>query len=673
MKHIILFLLLIYSISATATDYYISATGSDSNNGTAPETPWQTLGKVNTFTGYMAGDNLLFKKNDGWAGILIVKQTGLSGSPITYGTYGTGATPTITGFTTVSLWTNLGSNIWESTNAVSTLITCNVVSINGENTAMGRTPNIDGIYTVNSHSGNTSLTSSELTGTPDWSGAMAVIRKERWDWVRSNITSQSGSTISTTDEQSAYTTRDGFGFFIQNDVRTLDVQNEWYFNPTTKKIRIYSSAEPVNVKVGSTSCTLRIKGKNYINIDGLKFEGANDTLLNANTTNYLNLQNCTFSFSGNRGAILSNADNCTINLCSFDNCATNAIFPDGTSDNLDVTNNNIANIAMLIGAMRLYPSAISSYATNSLIKNNVINTVGYSGIAPVKDSTIQVVQNNYIINSMLVLDDGGGIYTRGDFGDMTGTLIDGNVIVNARGYNKGTIDPPTASMACGVYLDIYSQGVVISNNSIYDCGRDGIFLSRSKLNTITGNTCYANGESGITFTDYTTLGKTVSNAMNNNKFVETKGLQQTARFKSSINDTPLFLSSSDNNYFVSLPANKLIYVGQPDQYSGGNDKKTLSQWKTFSGKDNNSKEAPFAISLESDFRFEYNATATQKTVTLDQNYRDLVTNSDHLSVTLDPYSSIILLKHAPYASSSGRKDLMYHGKKLHFNGKTLRY
>jgi hypothetical protein len=39
---------------------------------------------------------------------------------MTFGAYGTGANPIITGFTTVSSWSNLGGNIWESTSAVST-------------------------------------------------------------------------------------------------------------------------------------------------------------------------------------------------------------------------------------------------------------------------------------------------------------------------------------------------------------------------------------------------------------------------------------------------------------------------------------------------------------------------------------------------------------------------
>src|SRR5205823_2520641 len=87
------------------------------------------------------GDNVLFNRGDVFYGRIIINKSGASGSPITIGAYGTGANPVITGFTTVSSWTSLGSNIWESSNTVSTLSTANIVVINGVNTAMGRYPN----------------------------------------------------------------------------------------------------------------------------------------------------------------------------------------------------------------------------------------------------------------------------------------------------------------------------------------------------------------------------------------------------------------------------------------------------------------------------------------------------------------------------------------------------
>ena len=159
---ITLILFLLYSRTVTATIYYVSNSGNDSNSGISTSSPWQTLTKVNT-TLFFAGDQILFQRGDTFYGSLTIKQSGTSDKPITFGAYGTGANPIITGFTAVTAWTNLGGNIWESTNAVSKLLTCNMVTINGVNTAMGRYPKITdtakGYLTVQSHPKQTSITS----------------------------------------------------------------------------------------------------------------------------------------------------------------------------------------------------------------------------------------------------------------------------------------------------------------------------------------------------------------------------------------------------------------------------------------------------------------------------------------------------------------------------------
>ena len=109
----------------------------------------------------------------------MVNQSGLSGNPITYGAYGTGANPVITGFVTIDSWKSLGGNIWQSASAASTLPSCNIVIINDVNTAMGRTPNTN--YWTYSSSTSSSITSSSLNAsTTNWTGAQVVIKKERY-------------------------------------------------------------------------------------------------------------------------------------------------------------------------------------------------------------------------------------------------------------------------------------------------------------------------------------------------------------------------------------------------------------------------------------------------------------------------------------------------------------
>ena len=82
--------------SLNAADYYIDPAGNDSNSGTTPATPWQSLGKVNGMV-FQPGDNVLFKRGGTWFGTLSPQGSGNSTSQITLGAYGAGAKPLING------------------------------------------------------------------------------------------------------------------------------------------------------------------------------------------------------------------------------------------------------------------------------------------------------------------------------------------------------------------------------------------------------------------------------------------------------------------------------------------------------------------------------------------------------------------------------------------------
>ncbi|MBN8460798.1 MAG: autotransporter-associated beta strand repeat-containing protein [Verrucomicrobia bacterium] len=82
--------------SLTAADYHIDPAGNDSNAGTSPATPWQSLGKVNG-TVFQPGDKVLFKRGGTWVGTLSPQGSGNGTSQITLGAYGTGAKPLING------------------------------------------------------------------------------------------------------------------------------------------------------------------------------------------------------------------------------------------------------------------------------------------------------------------------------------------------------------------------------------------------------------------------------------------------------------------------------------------------------------------------------------------------------------------------------------------------
>jgi hypothetical protein len=112
------FLLACYNLHATT--YYISNGGNDSNNGTSPSFPWETLNKVNLFS-FNPGDSVLFNRNGVWRGQLIPQSGDINGHKC-YGAYGTGNKPILMGSWNISnslYWENFGGNIWSTIVSIS--------------------------------------------------------------------------------------------------------------------------------------------------------------------------------------------------------------------------------------------------------------------------------------------------------------------------------------------------------------------------------------------------------------------------------------------------------------------------------------------------------------------------------------------------------------------------
>jgi hypothetical protein len=82
--------------AAGATTYYVSANGSDSNNGTSPSTAIKTLDRASGLQ-LNPGDQVLLERGDTFSGKLAVWKSGTAGSPITIGAYGSAGNPIVTG------------------------------------------------------------------------------------------------------------------------------------------------------------------------------------------------------------------------------------------------------------------------------------------------------------------------------------------------------------------------------------------------------------------------------------------------------------------------------------------------------------------------------------------------------------------------------------------------
>ncbi len=649
-----------------ASNFYISATGNDANSGLTPFASWQTISNVNAhFSMFAPGDSVLFKRGDTFYGTININQSGTNGKSITISAYGTGEKPVISGFTTISGWTNEGGGIYSK--VITSQALTNMVTIDGKQVGMGRYPDT-GFLTYESFSANTSITDTELGNSPNWTGADLAVRKNDWTLDRGTITNHTGTTIiyNTSNTGSTQTpSLIGFGYFILNDLKTLTTYGEWYHNPVKGKFYMYFGAvNPLTkvVQVATVNDLIFCTGGNdYLSIYNLNLTGSINNAVyfkrvySTDIDDYCRIQNCDISFCGKNGIELGQGAGFMVEGTTINNCNSYGIYSYYASL-FSIANNSISNIAVIPGQSNNPQGNGGLYfsCNNGVINYNKIKNSGYNGIF-IRSGTLGTSINiayNYIDSVCLVLNDGGAIYTGGDWTGIR--TIDHNIITNVIGHGAGAIRQ--TSLSEGIYLDEYASHLVVTNNTVANSGNSGIKLHKAHDNTITDNTTF-NCQRGIDYLN--SSGSNIRNiSLRRNSFFAKFAAQYASVFSSVADDIALFGAADSNYYARPIDDNLTFSVTQP---STGWQQKTLATWQTFTGQDAHSRKSPIAVTDVNDIRFEYNATKAVTTIALDAKYICLDGKIVEGSITLQPYCSIILIK---YSTPTAINSLTKAGKML---------
>lgn len=117
------------TISATGTTYYVSNNGNDNNSGKSANAPLKTVEAVNKLS-LSSGDAVLFNRGD----VFRTTEKIIVTSGVSYGAYGEGAKPVISGslknYANKSLWTSDDKDIWQT--SVNASLVGNIVFDEGE-------------------------------------------------------------------------------------------------------------------------------------------------------------------------------------------------------------------------------------------------------------------------------------------------------------------------------------------------------------------------------------------------------------------------------------------------------------------------------------------------------------------------------------------------------------
>jgi uncharacterized repeat protein (TIGR01451 family) len=672
---------------AANTTYYVSTSGSDSNNGLTSGAPFQTIAKVNTLN-LQQGDKVLFKCGDTWRGeMLMITKSGAAGNPITFGSYPTSDCankPILSGTQPIGGWSVYSGNIYVATLSASTFPDgINQLFRNGTRLTMGRWPNLDngdgGYATVSAQPAGNRLTSGTALPAGSWVGGTIHLKVIRWSMVNRDITAVSGSTLTLNNSVACYTgSCTGWGFFINNSLNTLDREGEWYYNKSTRQLYLYTTTNPASVTIEG-SVVLAADDRNWgainlgsdsglqihdVVIDNFDIRGwfrsgiVSPTNLHPDENSYITIRNNT----------IRDVDDSGISLRSWVWGASDG--KDGwRGGNNVVIQNNLIDGANSFGIHT--PSRVTTIEGNTIRNIGLIANLNEAGMGCGKNGvegtctedgaglriylggetpdrsgygfTVQynrfeniayngiqnfgyssTFANNFFNRTCIAKGDGGAINTFGDYAQNIQIL--NNIITDTIGNTDGTHPNFRALFGFGLYIDEHSANVTSAGNTVARSTGHGILYQNSTGN-IQNNTLFDNAYVPALWAEQIDItgNSSVPNHTGNILLSKINNAGTLAA------NSAAQLGTSDYNGFYHANRSNHIRVG--GEY-------TLAAWKSTSGKDVHS--TGFVSATLTQAELFYNDTRSAKAFTLSKPYFDLGGNSVVGTLTLQPYTSKIL-------------------------------
>ena len=663
-KPLLTLVILLCFLNTFATNYYLSSSsGNDNNSGTSESSAWKTITKLNSILGNLqAGDVIFFKRGDTFSGALNLKNSGVSGNPITFNAFGSGNKPIITGRIRISNWTNKGNNIWTATNTGTGNVTNMFINAIPQN--LSRYPKLsdtnNGYLTFTSHNGNSSITDPTLPNSPSFVGKQLVVRVNAWYFNRRTVQSQSGGTL-TVSSNFNLTPKDNAGYFFQNDPSFCTTQGEWAYNSSSKLVTIYSSVDPntLNIEVSGYDKIFNIDGVNYITLNNLQIDGSGTDSVYMNNSNTIDIQNCDFLYAGENAITMNNTKNSTFSYNTINKSNSSGILQKRYCDNFNMVGNTITNVALHPGRDRAgtNPAAARLYGSNQLIQYNKMDNLGYIGIF-FRGEGVDV-KNNEVSNYCSVYEDGGGIYTFNGDSDSPVSVpsyVRNNIVRNSslKGHIGSPLSVPTAE---GIYMDDGSRNVQILDNTVFDVAKSGIFLHNSDNITVKNNNVYNTGILLFLYHDsvYPQF-PIINGVITNNTFVAKNDTQKMVEIVSK--DAQVLTNNFNYNYYCRPYKEAGIMGVYISNDATSQAHISLSEWQSKYKLDTNSKGSPILLTTQNSdeyLRLEYNSTNADKVISVGTGYLKADGTNSPSSITLKPFTSTILFKdlnfvnHAPVA------------------------
>lgn len=633
--------------------YYLSESGNDSNSGLSSRLAWKTIAKLNTMMEkFLPGDEILFERGSYFTGQIKITVSG-DNNALKFGAYGDGRNPVISGSVPVKEWSLYEGKIYKANVEYSV----NNLFLNEKQMILSRYPNT-GYLTIDKplSNPNKGFFDDELNEPNGfWNGSIVRMRTINWAFEYSPVKSFSNGNLSFLNE-SLYPTLPGWGYYLDNNFSILDTAGEWYCEETGDKIKktlYFYPPDDKNIYETEIEAGVFDYGfysvKNMVNLIIRDLEIKNQSIsgiLLSGKNSIIRIENCTFSGQLQQGInFTKSSENCVIDNCRFYEINGNAINIIKSTGGI-FSRNVVRSIGMIPGygltgtPFTMTAIAIRNSDSNRIVENN-LDRIGHGGINNTGRGNL--IEKNVISNSMLLLNDGAAIKSYGHNSKYSEWR--NNFVFNVPGSLEGIDDQRTELKAHGLYLDEYCSNNSLLNNTITGSSSSAINLYNGcKENLISYNVCYGN-EFGIRFYQGDEL--MTGNQILNNIFFGLNSNQLAVCFRAGNEDfRPAIFSG---NYYAN-PGSEDIYLYQiMTRKSFYN----LTRWKSLI--ENNNAEGEKLL-LQNEVKFSKlfcNMSDDILTINLDPNitYKDLNMNIQRDSVTVQPWSSVILITSADITNS----------------------
>lgn len=633
-KYFLTIILIAFAFTVKATNYYVSTSGNDSNPGTSQDAPWQSLEKVNSFIP-SPGDQILFKRGDAWTGTITVKASGTAGSPITYGAYGTGERPKIYGSEIISGWTKHKGYIYKTT--IDTEM--EQIFVNNTRQQLARFPKT-GWLTMDKTNESIHITSSELNGDFNYVGATIIHKPFVYMLKSKEIIAQENTTL-TMDSPTGYGLKDGFGFFLCNKLEFVTQAGDWFYDTKTKTLYLWApnNDNPDNYEIRASTIEHGIYGshKSYINIENFEISQTKSHGIFMDFSPNLYINNNKIINTDRSGILAWNSSNNTVISNNYVyGCGAIGIYLRGTDT--QIINNEIhetgrvKNINKRIKGSK--GNGITLMGKNGIVKYNKIYNSSYLGI--LLDHTNLTVQYNYIDGACLDLDDGGGIYAYNghNYQDpgIEGSVISDNIILNVTGNFQGTTQ--TYKGGTGIYMDNNIHDVDIERNLISNCAT-GIFTSNGGNMLVDNNTIHNTMMALTTGPTYDTKYYTNNTIFASNRQATYIWWKTNPTYQRLIYDQNVDKLIVNYNHYYAPYSTKQVFTNF----------NSFEEYKAETGYDKNGTFDGTQFTNGEIEKLFYNNTKKTKTIPLESYvYRDLKGKQVTGAITLEPFTSVILIK-----------------------------